>query len=145
MLLARLVFKVPAMAWRAGKGSARVVGYRRVLLLGTGIGIGLLVAPTSGEVLRGRLRDALARRRAGSEPSVEERVREHLRRAPRTWHLPQPEVVAVPIIDGPGWEVILAGEIASDTARRDIEQAAASVTGVVRVDNRLRLAEGSTV
>lgn len=119
------------------------MGYRRVVLLGLGVGVGVLIAPASGAETRRRIRDLIARYRAGSEPSVEERVRAHLQQSPRTWHLPQPEVVAVPLDDQPGWEVILAGVAANDTARRDLELAAASVTGVVRVDNRLRLEAAS--
>lgn len=144
MFLIRLMFKTPIAAFRAGRGTARLVGYRRVVLVGLGVGVGLLVAPTSGAELRRRIRETIARRRAGSEPSVEERVRLHLQQSPRTWHLPQPEVVAVPLEDGPGWEVILAGEATNAATCRDLESAAASVTGVVRVDNRLRLATTPT-
>lgn len=144
MFLFRLIFKAPFAAYRAGRGTARLVGYRRVALVACGVGVGLLVAPTSGAELRRRIREAIARRRAGSEPSVEERVRLHLQQSPRTWHLPQPEVVAVPIEDGPGWEVILAGEATNAATCRDLESAAAAVTGVVRVDNRLRIASAAT-
>lgn len=139
MFLLRMILKTPSTAVRAAGGTVRVVGYKRAALLATGVGIGLMAAPTSGRELRRRIRDAIASYRAGNEPSVEERVRSHLQQSPRTWHLPQPEVVAVRIGDSPGWEVILAGVASNDTARRDLEAAALSVTGVERVDNRLRI------
>jgi osmotically-inducible protein OsmY len=139
MSLIRIAALPLSTAYKVGRGTTRVVGYRRVALIGVGVGIGLLVAPVPGAELRRRIRDEIARRRAGTEPSVEERVRQHLQQAPRTWHLPQPEVVAVAATEGPGWEIVLAGEVADDSSRRDLELAAASVNGVLSVDNRLRI------
>ena len=115
------------------------IGYRRVGLLTVGAAAGAVLSPVSGAELRRRIAEEIHRRRAGTEPTVEERVRQHLAQSPRTWHLPQPEVVAVSVGDGAGWQVILAGEITDDSARRDLEQASLSVTGVESVDNRLRV------
>lgn len=120
--------------------AARIIGYRRVALLATGAAIGALVTPVAGAELRAKIIAEYKRRRAGTEPSVEQRVRDHLAKSPRTWHLPQPEVVAVAIGDTAGWEIILAGEVPEETARVDLEQATRSVAGVQSVDNRLRVA-----
>ena len=115
------------------------IGYRRVGLLMVGAAAGAVLSPVSGAELRRRIAVEIHHRRAGTEPTVEERVRQHLAQSPRTWHLPQPEVVAVAVEDGTGWQVILAGEITDESARRDLEQASLSVTGVESVDNRLRV------
>ena len=130
----------PKVAYRVVK----LVGIRRLALLAVGAAIGALVTPVPGAELRRRIIEEVAKRRAGAEPTVEDRVRQHLRDAPRTWHLTQPEVVAIPAVDVPGWQIILAGSVPDATARTDIEQAARSVTGVVAVDNRLRVESGTT-
>lgn len=115
------------------------IGYRRVGLLVVGAAAGAVLSPASGPELRRRIAEEIKRRRVGTEPTVEERVRQHLAQSPRTWHLPQPEVVAVAVGDGSGWQIILAGEISDSSARSDLEQASLSVTGVASVDNRLRV------
>jgi hypothetical protein len=110
----------------------RFVGVSRVLALGTGVAIGLLVAPTSGPELRDRLRRQLAGRRApASDDAVAERVRYELSHSPRTWHLPQPEVVVV------GGRAVLTGGAPHETGKADIERAAAAVPGVAEVDCQL--------
>lgn len=66
ILLLRLLVGVPVrVAYGATKGSmvagyrlGRLAGYRRLVLLGTGVAVGLLVAPVPGRELRGRLHDA---------------------------------------------------------------------------------------
>jgi BON domain len=123
----------------AGKLSARstyrmsrLIGVRRALLLGVGVGIGMLVAPTSGQELRDTLRRQWERRRApASDDAVAERVRYELSHSPRTWHLPQPEVEVV------AGKAILTGGAPHATGKADIERAAASVPGVADVDSRL--------
>ncbi len=123
------------------RGTVRFIGYRRVAVFGAGAVFGALVTPVSGADLRRRIMDEINSRRAGTEPSIEERVRNHLAKSPRTWHLARPEVVAVTIGDTPGWEIILAGEVADEDAKRDLEQATLAVTGVATVDNRLRVVD----
>ena len=134
------VGKVSAKAgYQAGRLSARstyrvgrLIGLRRALVLGVGVGIGMLVAPTSGQELRDRLRRQWERRRApASDDAVAERVRYELSHSPRTWHLPQPEVEVV------AGKAILTGGAPHATGKADIERAAASVPGVADVDSHL--------
>lgn len=110
----------------------RFVGVSRVLALGAGVAIGLLVAPTTGQELRDRLRRTLAARRApASDEAVAERVRYELSHSPRTWHLPQPAVEVA------GGTAILSGAAPHETGKADIERAAAAVPGVAEVESRL--------
>ena len=130
--------------YRTGKLSARstyrvgrLIGLRRTLLLGAGVGIGMLVAPTSGQELRDKLRRQWETRRApASDDAVAERVRYELSHSPRTWHLPQPAVEVV------GGKAILTGGAPHATGKADIERAAASVPGVAEVDSRLVVGSG---
>ena len=110
----------------------RFVGLSRLLAVALGVGIGLLIAPTSGEELRERLRRQWEARNApASDDAVAERVRYELSHSPRTWHLPQPAVDVV------GGTAILTGGAPHETGKADIERAAAAVPGVADVDNRL--------
>jgi hypothetical protein len=110
----------------------RHVGVSRLLALGVGVGIGLLIAPTSGQELRDRLARQLTSRRApASDDAVAERVRYELSHSPRTWHLPQPTVDVV------AGRAILTGGAPHETGKADIERAAAAVPGVADVESRL--------
>ena len=110
--------------------ATRFVGLSR--LLAVGVGIGMLVAPTSGADLRDRLRRQWEARNApASDEAVAERVRYELSHSPRTWHLPQPAVDVV------GGTAILTGGAPHETGKADIERAAAAVPGVSEVDSRL--------
>ena len=130
--------------YRTGKLSARstyrvgrLIGLRRVLVLGAGVGIGMLVAPTSGQELRDKLRRQWESRRApATDEAVAERVRYELSHSPRTWHLPQP---AVEVVAG---RAILTGGAPHATGKADIERAAASVPGVADIDSRLVVGSG---
>jgi osmotically-inducible protein OsmY len=115
----------------------RLIGLRRVLVLGAGVGIGMLVAPTSGQELRDKLRRQWESRRApATDEAVAERVRYELSHSPRTWHLPQP---AVEVVAG---RAILTGGAPHATGKADIERAAASVPGVADIDSRLVVGSG---
>ncbi len=112
--------------------ATRFVGLSRLLAMGLGVGIGLLVAPTSGVELRERLRRQWEARNApASDDAVAERVRYELSHSPRTWHLPQPAVDVV------GGTAILTGGAPHETGKADIERATAAVPGVSEVDSRL--------
>jgi osmotically-inducible protein OsmY len=132
----RTGLKAGYLAGRLSAGSAyragRFVGLSRLLALGTGVVIGLLAAPTSGQELRDRLgRELAARRAPASDDAIAERVRYELSHSPRTWHLPQPSV------EVSAGTAILTGGAPHETGKADIERAAAAVPGVVDVDNRL--------
>ena len=85
--LLRLLFFPAKVGYRTG----RVVGFRRLFVLGAGIAIGLLVAPTPGRELRAKIHGLLEERRGGGG-DLAAKVRYDLSHSPRTWHLPQPEV-----------------------------------------------------
>jgi hypothetical protein len=140
---ARVTYGVGKMSakggYRAGRASVagtykagRLVGYKRMATLAVGVGIGLLIAPTSGEELRERLRQWLESRGGPeSDDVVAERVRHELSHSPRTWHLPQPGVEVV------GGKAILTGASPHATGKDDLERTAGAVSGVTEVDSRL--------
>jgi hypothetical protein len=132
----KLGLKTGYQAGRLSVGSTyrvgRFVGISRLLALAVGVGIGVLIAPTTGAELRQQLRRKWEGRHApASDDAVAERVRYELSHSPRTWHLPQPEVDVV------GGTAILTGGAPHETGKADIERAAAAVPGVADVDNRL--------
>jgi len=132
----KLGVKTGYQAGRLSVGSTykvgRFVGISRLLALALGVGIGLLIAPTTGAELREQLRRKWEGRNApASDDAVAERVRYELSHSPRTWHLPQPDVDVV------GGTAILTGGAPHETGKADIERAAAAVPGVADVDIRL--------
>jgi hypothetical protein len=61
-LLTRVVVwpvKVGAGSAKLGYKTGRLLGYRRIFVFGLGVAVGLLVAPTTGAVLRDRIRALL--------------------------------------------------------------------------------------
>jgi|SoiMethySBSTD1v2_1073268.scaffolds.fasta_scaffold03858_16 osmotically-inducible protein OsmY len=110
----------------------RFVGLSRVLAFVAGVGVGLLVAPRSGQEMRDELQRRLQARKApASDEAVAERVRYELSHSPRTWHLPQPSVEVA------GGVAVLTGDAPHETGKADIERAAAAVPGVSEVDSHL--------
>lgn len=145
LLPLRLARRATALSFRAGVSVGRVpvrvtaIGARRlgvvgVLALLAGIAIGLLVAPVSGAQLRARLRTLVGGTGAVPDGDVRVAVERELSSAPRTWHLPQPEVAVH------GGVVTLRGSVPHDTARIEVEAAAAGVRGVQGVVNDLVVA-----
>lgn len=125
----RLVFGTLGMVVR----TIRFVGVGRLIFFGAGVGTGLALAPASGPELRARLAN---RPGAGTRPGSGDlgaSVRHELAHAPRTWHLPQPDVTVE------GNRVILTGEVPHETARGDLGRTAGAVVGVAAVDNRITI------
>ena len=63
------MFKLIALPFKTLRGAVRIAGVRNSLLLLAGVGIGLLIAPSTGATTRARLRhrieSARAKRTAG--------------------------------------------------------------------------------
>jgi osmotically-inducible protein OsmY len=117
---------------------ARLLGLRRLAWLGAGVAVGLLVAPTTGAEARVRLRRLIDERRPAGDQDLAEKVRFELSHSPRTWHLPQPVVEVV------GNVAVLRGQVPHGTGKEDLGRTAASVSGIVEVDNRLIVAGPGT-
>jgi hypothetical protein len=116
------------LATKVGYRTARFVGLKRLLLIGIGVGIGLLVAPVPGRQLREKLKASLSGMGPGE---LDELVRFELSHSPTTWHLPQP---AVAVRES---TVVLTGSVPHETARSDLERTAIAVPGVTSVENNL--------
>jgi hypothetical protein len=138
MFVVRLVFFPIKVGTTATKVAAkttyrtgRFLGYRRLFLVGLGVGIGLLIAPGPGRELRAKLQAMLNGNQPASDPELGDLVRFELSHSPRTWHLPQPE------INVQGGRVVLSGAVPHATARADLERTVTSVPGVMAVENLL--------
>ena len=118
---------------KVGYRTGRLVGYRRLAVLLTGIAIGLLVAPVPGAELRAAIRRRL-QARGLTDADIGERVRFELAHHPRTWHLPQPEVAVT------SHRVALRGRVPDDDARHEIVRATGALPGVAAVDDQLEVA-----
>lgn len=134
----RLLLGTAKLGVKTGYRSGRLVGYRRLTVLGLGVAIGILVAPSSGAQTRARLTALLEGRKPADEGGLAERVRYELLNSPRTWHLPQPSVEVV------GRSAVLRGTVPHESGRADLERTAAAVPGVGSVDNRIELGSVGT-
>jgi hypothetical protein len=133
----RLVFGTTKLSVKTGYRTGRLVGYRRIFVFGAGVAVGLLVAPTPGRELRAFIRRRLEARGV-TDADLGERVRFELAHHPRTWHLPQPEVVVA------GHRVTLRGEVPDSSARQEMVRAAGALPGVAAVDDDLEVT-GTTI
>ncbi|HEX9992103.1 MAG TPA: YtxH domain-containing protein, partial [Acidimicrobiales bacterium] len=107
----RAVVAVGRLGFTAGWRAGRLVGPRRIALVGAGVVVGLLVAPVPGRDLRERARRALADVRPPRPDALADRVRSAIGSDQRTWHLPQPEVEVT------GRRVVLRGEVPHEAGR----------------------------
>ncbi|MGE3621394.1 MAG: YtxH domain-containing protein [Acidimicrobiia bacterium] len=138
LTLITLPFRVGFGTARLAVRTGRLVGLRRLFVFGAGVGVGLLVAPTTGRELRERIARRLDAAGPSGDQEIAERVRFELSHSPRTWHLPQPEVDVV------AGTAVLRGEVPHVEGRADLERAAAAVAGVVAVDNHVEVALAGT-
>ncbi len=122
----RVVFGVISTTFK----TVRFVGVSRILAFGAGVGVGMSIAPTTGEQFRARLAGVQASA-SSAAGDLGETVRYELAHSPRTWHLPQP------VVSVEGNRVTLTGEVPHETARADLGRTAGAVVGVAAVDNRL--------
>src|SRR3990170_1857561 len=129
--LLTLPFKLFGLGLKTGAGSVklthrsmRLLGYRRLVVFGAGVGVGLLVAPGPGAELRAKLRELVEGLQGAPTADLSSRVRDELSSSPRTWHLPQPAVAA----DATG-RVTLSGEVPHAAAAADLEKGAWTVRG----------------
>jgi hypothetical protein len=130
----RIALGLTSVTAKTSFRTGRLLGYRRIVVFGAGVAVGLLLAPVPGRQLRARIQDELEKRRGGPQGDLVERVRFELSHSPRTWHLPQPDVEII------GGRAVLTGAAPHETGRADLERAAAAVTGITEVDNRLVIA-----
>jgi hypothetical protein len=133
----RAGMKVGAVPVKVGWRATRAAGISGVLCFVLGLALGLLFAPARGRELREKLRRLLTGQSGLSDDELAERVAFELGHAPRTWHLPQPEVV---VIDH---RVQLRGSVPHESAREELVRVAAGIPGVAGVDDLLEVDGGA--
>ncbi len=129
----RVGYKVGAAPVKVGVRATRVAGFSGVICFVLGLAIGLLFAPVKGRDLRAKLQRALGRGVGLSDEELAEKVGFELGHAPRTWHLPQPDVA---VVEG---RVQLRGRVPHDTAREELVRVATAIQGVNGVDDLLEV------
>jgi hypothetical protein len=142
LVVALVAFVVHVVLWlvafplRLTFAMLKLLGAKGVAALLVGVAAGLLFAPGPGRELRDRLRAALG---GGTPPDEElsDRVVFELAHAPRTWHLPQPDVAVT------AGRVALSGSVPHETGRVELVATAGGVPGVVAVDDLLVVEAGS--
>jgi hypothetical protein len=124
-------YKAGSVPFKVTARTGRLVGFKGFVLFALGVAAGLLLAPATGRELRTKLRRILEGSQPLSDNDLAEKVGFELSHAPRTWHLPQPEVAVV------SGRVELLGTVPHETGRDELERVAAAVPGVAAVDNKL--------
>jgi len=129
----RVGFKMGTAPMKVGARATRLAGFSGVVCFFLGLALGLLFAPAKGRDLRAKLQRALGQGGGLSDEELAEKVSFELGHAPRTWHLPQPEVS---VIEG---RVQLRGQVPHDTAREELVRVAHAIQGVSGVDDLLEV------
>ena len=134
----RVGYKVGAAPVKVGRRATRVAGFSGVVCFVLGLALGLLFAPAKGRDLRAKLQRAIGRGAGLSDAELAEKVGFELGHAPRTWHLPQPDVA---VVEG---RVQLRGRVPHDTAREELVRVATAIPGVGAVDDLLEVEAASS-
>jgi hypothetical protein len=129
----RVGYTVGVAPVRVGARATRVAGFSGVICFVLGLALGLLFAPAKGRELRAKLQRVLGKGAGLSDAELAEKVGFELEHAPRTWHLPQPEVA---VVEG---RVQLRGQVPHDTAREELIRVATAIPGVGAVDDLLEV------
>jgi hypothetical protein len=128
----RIGYKAGTLPIKATAKTTAAVGLKGFFFFGVGVAAGLVLAPASGADLRKKLLGAGAGQHL-TDSELAEKVGFELSHAPRTWHLPQPEVAVV------AGRVELSGSVPHEAGRDELERVAAAVPGVAAVENRLEV------
>jgi hypothetical protein len=131
-------YKAGTVPFKVTSRTGRLIGFKGFLLFVVGVAVGLFLAPGSGREMRERVRLLIQGNQPLSDSDLAEKVGFELSHAPRTWHLPQPEVAVV------SGRVELLGTVPHETGREELARVAAAVPGVAAVDNRLRVDDGGS-
>lgn len=126
-LMFRTGFAIGKAPVRASRAAVRVAGVRGWLLFLIGLALGLLFAPGPGRDLRAKLQ-ALLQGGVPAADDLQSKVAFELAHAPRTWHLPQPNVIVN------GNRVELVGTAATAEDRDELARVAGAIPGVDGVD-----------
>ena len=116
--------------------TSRVAMRSSLISFAAGIGVGWFLATTpTGRQLVDQVRDLAGGAPKGpiDDDQLAAQVRTELASSTRTWHLPQPGVTVA------GGVVTLTGSVPHTTGRSDLHAAAASVRGVVSVDDQIQV------
>lgn len=62
----RLLFGTARVSMKGGYRAGRMLGYRRLAVFGTGVAVGLLLAPMTGGELRRKVSEALGQQAPGT-------------------------------------------------------------------------------
>jgi hypothetical protein len=127
----RTGYRVGTAPVRVGWRATRAAGIAGVMCFVLGLAAGLLFAPGSGRELRQKAKRLLAGGGPLSDDELAQKVGFELGHAPRTWHLPQPEVQVS------AGRVRLTGTVPHETARDELLRVAESVQGVNGVEDDL--------
>jgi hypothetical protein len=134
----RIGYKAGAVPVKVGRRATRIAGFSGVVCFVLGVTVALLFSPAKGKDVRAKLRKMMGQGAGLTDAELADKVGFELGHAPRTWHLPQPDVA---VIEG---RVQLRGLVPHDTAREELVRVATAVPGVGGVDDLLEVEAAAT-